>query len=85
MFELVFHSGDKSEERIPFTVSEKDLDDGMDYGMVEPAETLLGQSRQAAYYMVLDLRVCSDVEKLGGQPWILVTDGDIICQNAASP
>jgi hypothetical protein len=37
--------------------------------------------RAAAYHMVLELRVCRDVERISGEPWVLLQNGKIVARN----
>jgi hypothetical protein len=81
MFQLVFHPADDDRERIPFTVSEADLDDAVDVGRAERSQSLAQRMRAAAYHMVLELRVCRDVERISGEPWVLLQNGKIVARN----
>lgn len=81
MLQLVFNPATDDEERIAFTVSEADLDDARDYGRVEADMVFDEQISATAYHMVLELRVCDDVERIGGEPWVVVRNGRIIARN----
>ena len=84
MFELVFHPGTKREERIGFTVSEANLDDGISYGRVEADDPIQEQMLACAYHMVLELEVCRDVERIAGEPWVIAYRGKIIGRNVGA-
>ncbi len=80
--ELVIDPGGDGQRRVPFTVSEADVDDAIDYGRAERDAPLADQFDAAAYHMVLELRVCTgdDIEL----PWVLVRNGRIVGRNAAA-
>ena len=81
MLYLVFHPATDDEERIPFSVSEGNIDDALDYGRAEHEMSINGQIDATANHMVLELDVCDDSERIGGEPWVIVRDGRIIGRN----
>ena len=81
MFELVFNPGTDRVERLPFTVSEAQLEDGIDVGRVETDKPFDEQLRQCAYHMVLELQVCNKIDRISEEPWVLVCRGKIFRRN----
>jgi len=81
MLYLLFNPGTECEERFPFTVSEANIDDALDYGRAERDMTFDQQIDSTAYHLVLELDVCRDAERIGREPWVIVRDGRIIGRN----
>jgi hypothetical protein len=81
MLYLLFHPGTDHEERIPFSVSEANIDDALDYGRAERGMSFNQQMDATAYHMVLDLNVCRDAERISSEPWVIVRDGRIVGRN----
>ena len=81
MLYLLFHPGSDHEERIPFSMSEANIDDALDYGRVERAMQFNEKIDATAYHMVLELNVCRDVERISSEPWVIVRDGRIAGRN----
>jgi len=81
MLFLLFNPATDDEERIPFTVSEANIDDAIAYGHAERTKSLSQQIDATAYHMVLQLEVCTDVERICDEPWVIVRDGRIIGRN----
>ena len=79
-FALVFDPGTEDECRVPFSLSEADLDDAIDYGRVERDDPFDVQLSRCAYHMVMELRVCDD-ERIFERPWVVVRSGSIIAWN----
>ena len=52
-FQLVFNPGQAAAQRIPFSISESDIEDALDYGRVERHEPFDKQLSDTAYHMVL--------------------------------
>jgi hypothetical protein len=81
MLILIFNPATDREERIPFTVSEANLEDALDYGRAERDMPFDEQIDATAYHMVLDLNVCADPERISSEPWVIVRDNRVIGRN----
>ncbi len=83
MYQLILDPGSDVEERIPFTISEADLEDAIDMGRAERSDPFDRQISACAYHMVVERRVCQD-ERLFDSAWVVVRDGKIIARNAGA-
>jgi hypothetical protein len=83
MIQLVLHPGTERQERIAVVVSERDIDDAVDYGRASAKEPMTRQARNAAYHMVMEGNVVA-VDRVCGEPWVLVQRDRIFAANAAA-
>jgi hypothetical protein len=78
-FNLVLNPDTNSAESIPFSVSEADIDDAIDFGRVERGDSLEKQINDAACHKVMELRV---TRRILHEPWALERDGSRVAASA---
>jgi hypothetical protein len=77
-FSLVLDPNGKNPQRIPFTVSEGDIEDAIDFGRVKRSDPLDKQIKDAAYHKVMELAVD---RRVLDSFWLLVCNGEVIARN----
>jgi len=80
-FVMLVCPGTSRQARIPFSLSEGDVENAIEDGVTSPDDPLDKQLADTAYYMVVTRRVCQDTRLLSC-PWIVVCNGQIIGRNA---
>jgi hypothetical protein len=80
-FYMLVHPGTPQQTRIPFSLSECDIERAIEDGMANAGDGLFTQLADTAYYMVVTRRVCQDTRLLSA-PWVVVHNGVIVGRNA---
>ena len=80
-FVMLVCPGTARQARIPFVLSEGDVESAIEDGMANPDDPLDQQLADTAHYMVVTRKVCQDARLLSC-PWIVVHNGVIVGRNA---
>lgn len=78
MYTLVLHPDEENEERIPFSVSEHDLDGAVDYGRSNSDGSMEQQMNETAIHKIIELEID---ERIIEHPWILFKGGTELARN----